>query len=75
MKRNQLYRRCMKFAACMSLAAGLVFQTPGCTLNSITATTVLDGQQAIIQVLRGLILSPIDALLQQAVFSVFPEDN
>ncbi len=75
MKRFHFYRRGMKFAACMSLAAGLVFQTPGCTLNQITATTVLDGQQAIIQVLRGLLLSPLDALLQQAVFTVFPQGD
>lgn len=75
MKRNQVYRRFSKLAGCLGLAAGFVFQTPGCTLNQITATTVLDGQQAILQVLRGLVLSPIDALLTQAVYTVFPEDD
>lgn len=75
MKRISLCHRCLRLAACMSLSAGFVFQTPGCTLNQITATTVLDGQQAILQVLRGLVLSPIDALLSQAVYTVFPQND
>ena len=46
---------------------GSLFQFGGCDLGSITTTTTLDTRDAILQLLRGAILTPIDAFITSAV--------
>ncbi len=55
---------------------GVLCQFGGCELGTITTTMTLDGRDAIIQLIRGAILTPIDAFITNAVNDVFgDEDN
>ncbi len=51
--------------------AGTVFQLGGCDLGQITTTTTVDGRQAIISLVRGAILTPLDALITEAINRAF----
>ena len=50
---------------------GTLCQFGGCDLGTITTTQTLDGRDAIIQLFRGAILTPLDALITQTVNDAF----
>lgn len=50
---------------------GLVAQFGGCDLGTITTTTTVDARDAIVQLIRGALLTPIDAFITNAVNEVF----
>ena len=52
---------------------GVLCQFGGCDLGAITTTQTLDGRDAIIQLMRGAILAPIDAFITEAVNEAFDE--
>ena len=54
---------------------GPLFQFGGCDLGTINTTTTLDGRDAIIQLLRGAILTPIDAFITAAVNQALGADE
>ena len=54
---------------------GTLFQLGGCDLGTINTTTTLDGREALIQLLRGAILGPIDAFITTAVNQVLGADE
>ncbi|MEK6675273.1 MAG: hypothetical protein AABZ47_06410 [Planctomycetota bacterium] len=59
-------------AAGLAMIAGTLFQFGGCNLGQITTTSTLDGRDAIIQILRALIITPIDTLLSNAINQAIP---
>jgi len=59
--------------ASILLGAGMVLQFPGCNIGEITASTTIDGRTAIISLLRGALLDPIDAALTNAINEAFDE--
>ena len=61
-------RRRLASALC---AGGLVFQFSGCDIGAITTTTTVDGREALISLVRGAVLSPIDALITQVINDAF----
>ncbi len=54
---------------------GTMCQFGGCDIGTITTTTTLDGRDAIIQLVRGVILTPIDALITDAINDAFGADE
>ena len=54
---------------------GILCQFGGCDLGTITTSMTLDGREAIIQLLRGAILTPIDAFITNAVNEAFGADE
>lgn len=62
-------------AKSLALLCGLGFlcQFGGCDLGTITTSTTFDGREAIIQLVRGAILTPIDAFITNAVNQAFDE--
>ena len=64
----------------MRLAAGvcgfgMLFQFGGCDLGTISLTQSISGREAIIALIRGAILTPIDALITEAVNDAFGGDE
>lgn len=53
---------------------GTMCQFGGCDIGTITTTTTLDGRDAIIQLVRSIILAPIDALITDAINDAFDEN-
>ena len=64
-----LRRKVHRKALAMFCSAGILFQFGSCDLGEITTTTTatLDGRTVILNLLRSVIIAPIDALLVQAV--------
>ena len=64
-------------AKSVGLLCGLGFlcQFGGCDIGAITTSTTLDGRDAIIQLVRGAILTPIDAFITSAVNEAFDSDD
>jgi hypothetical protein len=60
---------------CVIGAAGMLGQFGGCQIPDITIPTTLSGEEALITVVRGAILTPIDAWITQAVRNAFDEDD
>ncbi len=56
-------------------SAGTLFQLGGCELGTITTSMTLDGRDAIIQILRGAILTPIDAFITNTINDAFGENG
>jgi hypothetical protein len=56
---------------------GVLLQFGGCELGTITtsSTTTLDGRDAITQIIRGAILTPLDAYITQSVDAAFGADD
>ena len=54
---------------------GILCQFGGCDLGTITTSMTLDGRDAIIQLVRGAILTPIDALITDAVNEAFGSED
>lgn len=54
---------------------GTLCQFGGCELGTITTSTTLDARDAIIQIVRGAILTPIDAFITNAVNQAFDSDE
>ena len=52
---------------------GMLFQFGGCDIGSITTGTTLDGRDAIIQIVRGALLTPIDTFITNGVNNLFDE--
>ena len=50
---------------------GILCQFGGCDIGTITTSTTLDGRDAIIQLIRGALLTPIDAFITNAVNEAF----
>ena len=49
----------------------MVFQFGGCDLGTITTSTTLDARDAVIQLIRGAVITPIDAFITEAVTEAF----
>ena len=56
-------------------AAGMMFQLGGCEIGEITTTTTVDGRELLISLVRGVILSPIDAFITDAINDAFGADE
>lgn len=54
---------------------GILCQFGGCELGAITTAQTLDGRDAIIQLIHGAILTPIDAFITNAVNEAFDSDE
>lgn len=52
-----------------------MLQFSSCDLGNITTSTTLNGRDAIIQLIRGAILTPLDALITTAVNDAFGNDT
>ena len=61
----RLEKRAKRFSLLCGL--GMVLQVGGCELGTITTTTTLDARDAIIQLIRGALITPIDAFITNAV--------
>lgn len=72
-KRN----RCGFCARTLALVCGfgVVAQFGACRIGQITTTTTLDGREALIMLIRGAILTPIDAFITEAVNRAFQNDD
>ena len=68
---NGVTRRLMR----AGLASGLLLQFGGCDFGQITTTQTLDARDAVIQIVRGIILTPIDAAITNAVNAAFDADD
>lgn len=62
-------------AAVLSASAGMMFQFGSCSIPDITIPTTLSGEEALITVIRGAILTPIDAAITAAVRGAFTNDE
>lgn len=54
----------------------LIFQLPsGCQFDDITATSTvtLSGREVVINMIRGVVLTPIDAFITQSVNELFDQ--
>ncbi len=60
-------------------SGGMLVQMQSCDTSQIvattTTTTTIDPQQAVLQLLRGIILTPIDTFLANAVNEVFDNNE
>ena len=54
---------------------GVLCQFGGCELGTVTTSMTLDGRDAIIQLIRGAILTPIDAFITDAVNEAFDAED
>jgi hypothetical protein len=66
-----------KRAKALGLLCGLgtLCQLGGCDLGTITTSMTLDGRAAIIQLVRGAILTPIDAFITETINNAFGETD
>jgi hypothetical protein len=55
--------------------AGTSFQLSGCQFNDITTSVTLSGQELIVTLIRGAILTPIDQAITAAVNDFFASDD
>ena len=69
------YGRKVKRRAGLLTLGAMVFGFPwgGCQIDQITTTTTLDGREVMISLIRGAVLSPIDAWITQGVNDLFDE--
>ena len=72
---NWKYVRKVKRKAGALMMGALLFAFPfgGCQIDQITTTTTLDGREVMISLIRGAVLSPIDAWITQGVNDLFDE--
>ncbi len=58
-------------------SAGMMFQFGGCNLGEITTTSTVDARAAIIQLIRGAIVTPIETYVnaQLTAFDTFVTDR
>ena len=72
---NWKYVRKVKRKAGLLAVGATVFGFPwgGCQIDQITTTTTLDGREVMISLIRGAVLSPIDAWITQGVNDLFDE--
>ncbi len=54
---------------------GVLCQFGACDLGTITTTQTLDGRDAIVQLVRGAILTPLDTWITNAVYEAFDVDD
>ena len=74
MKRPQYLKLRAKSLA-LICGLGAACQFGGCDLGTITTSMTLDGRDAIIQLIRGAILTPIDAFITEAVNEAFDTED
>lgn len=67
--------RKVKQKAGVLVVGAMLFGFPwgGCQIDQITTTTTLDGREVMISLIRGAVLSPIDAWITQGVNDLFDE--
>jgi hypothetical protein len=61
--------------ALAALAAGTTFQFGGCNIADVTIPTTLAGRDLLITLVRGAILTPIDAFVTNAINNAFNNDE
>ena len=54
---------------------GIVCQFSGCELGTVTTTTTFDARDVIIQLIRGAVITPIDAFITNAVNDALGSDE
>lgn len=47
----------------------------GCDLGTITTTSTFDGREAIVQLVRGAVLTPLDVFITNAINEVLGADE
>jgi hypothetical protein len=57
------------------LGFGILCQFGGCDIGQITTSTTMDGRQVLISLVRGMILTPIDAFITDSINNLFGEDD
>ncbi len=67
-------RRLIK-AAAMFCGVGIVCQFGSCDLGTIETSMTVDGRDAIIQLIRGAILTPLDNWVTNTVNNAFEADS
>ena len=70
MKRS--FRKRLLYKLC---AVGAVFQLGGCEIGQITTTPTVDGREVIISLIRGIVLTPIDAFITDAINDAFDDEE
>jgi len=61
-------------AAFVCASMGTVMQFGACEIGEIPAATTIDGREALIALIRGAILTPIDAFITQTVTNLFSDE-
>lgn len=59
----------------MFCAMGTLCQFSSCDIGSITTTTTVDGREALISLIRGVLLTPLDQFITDAVNEAFGADQ
>ena len=59
----------------LSCALGAVSLFSGCDLGTVTTSTTFDGREAIIQLVRGAVLTPIDAFITDGINELFGAED
>ena len=59
----------------MLLGMGILCQFGGCDIGQVTTTTTMDGREVLISLVRGAILTPIDAWLTNGINNLFGEEG
>lgn len=72
---NRLRRGMRGAALGMMCLAGTTTQLGGCQFTDVTTTVTLSGQELIITLIRGAILTPIDQAITAAVNDLFATDD
>lgn len=66
-----LRRMMRKKSVGMLLGYGVLCQFGGCDIGEITMTTTMDGREVLISLIRGAILTPLDAFITDSVNDLF----
>ena len=54
---------------------GTLFQFGGCSIPDVTIPTTLSGRDFLVTLIRGLLLTPIDQAITDAVNNAFQEED
>ncbi len=72
---NKLNRIVRSKTIALICSAGFMFQAGGCSFGEITTTTTLDGRELLVSLIRGAILTPLDALITDTINDAFADGN
>jgi len=58
-----------------ALSGGVLLQLGSCDIGTLTLPTTLDSRDALIQIVRGLVLTPVDQFLTDRINDLFMRDE
>ena len=72
---NRWFQKRQRRLAAGLCSAAMLFQFGGCQIGEITVVQTVDGRELLISLVRGAILSPIDAAVTNAINNAFSNDD